>query len=125
MTIVLTLAAMFALLLMRIPVAFALGGLGLAMLLLGGFSPLMAPQAVLSTLDGFILLAVPLFLLMSNILLRAGLGMTCLLRSVPGSVIGRGALRWRPSCLVVCLLLFPGSSVATGRRPLARLPSLK
>ena len=74
MTIVLTLAAMFTLLLMRVPVAFALGGLGLAMLLLGGFSPLMAPQAVLSTLDGFILLAVPLFLLMSNILLRAGVG---------------------------------------------------
>ncbi|KZB69852.1 MULTISPECIES: TRAP transporter large permease [Thalassospira] len=74
MTILLTLAAMFALLLARVPVAFALGGLGLAMLLLGGFSPLMAPQAILSTLDGFILLAVPLFLLMSNILLRAGVG---------------------------------------------------
>ncbi|MEQ8285636.1 TRAP transporter large permease subunit [Thalassospira sp.] len=74
MTIILTLGAMFGLLLMRVPVAFALGGLGLAMLVLGGFSPLMAPQAVLSTLDGFILLAVPLFLLMSNILLRAGVG---------------------------------------------------
>ena len=34
----------------------------------------MAPQAKLSTLDGFILLAVPLFLLMSNILLRGGCG---------------------------------------------------
>jgi C4-dicarboxylate transporter DctM subunit len=34
----------------------------------------MAPQAILSTLDGFILLAVPLFLLMSNILLRGGCG---------------------------------------------------
>ena len=74
MTIVFTLAAMFALLLIRVPVAFALGGLGLGMLILGGFSPLMAPQAILSTLDGFILLAVPLFLLMSNTLLRAGVG---------------------------------------------------
>ena len=54
MTIILTLAAMFGLLLIRVPVAFALGGLGLAMLILGGFSPLMAPQAILSTLDGFI-----------------------------------------------------------------------
>jgi C4-dicarboxylate transporter DctM subunit len=44
------------------------------MLLLGGFSPLMAPQALLSTLDGFILLAVPLFLLMSNVLLKGGVG---------------------------------------------------
>ena len=34
----------------------------------------MAPQAFLSTLDGFILLAVPLFLLMSNVLLYGGCG---------------------------------------------------
>ena len=74
MTIVLILVALFALLLVGVPVAFSLGGLGLALLLLGGFSPLMAPQAVLSTLDGFILLAVPLFLLMSNILLKGGVG---------------------------------------------------
>ncbi|MBO9398502.1 TRAP transporter large permease [Shimia sp. R9_1] len=74
MTIVLILACLFALLLIGVPVAFALGGLGLGMLMLGGFSPLMAPQAVLSTLDGFILLAVPLFLLMSNVLLKGGVG---------------------------------------------------
>ncbi|MBO6510589.1 MAG: TRAP transporter large permease, partial [Roseibium sp.] len=53
MTVLLIIASLFALLLIRVPVAFALGGLGLAMLLLGGFSPLMAPQAILSTLDGF------------------------------------------------------------------------
>ncbi len=74
MTIVLILACLFGLLLLGVPVAFALGGLGLGMLLLGGFSPLMAPQALLSTLDGFILLAVPLFLLMSNVLLKGGVG---------------------------------------------------
>ncbi|MAL73966.1 MAG: C4-dicarboxylate ABC transporter permease, partial [Rhodospirillaceae bacterium] len=74
MTVLLILITLFSLLLIRVPVAFALGGLGLALLLLGGFSPLMAPQAVLSTLDGFILLAVPLFLLMSNILLKGGVG---------------------------------------------------
>ena len=61
MTVALILAALFILLLAGVPVAFALGGLGLGMLLFGGFSPLMAPQAILSTLDGFILLAVPLF----------------------------------------------------------------
>ena len=61
-------------LLASLPVAFSLGSLGLGMLLGGGFSPLMAPQAILSTLDGFILLAVPLFLLMSNILLYGGCG---------------------------------------------------
>ncbi|MEC9434188.1 MAG: TRAP transporter large permease [Pseudomonadota bacterium] len=74
MTVVLILAGLFTLLLMRVPVAFALGGLGLALLMIGGFSPLMAPQALLSTLDGFILLAVPLFLLMSNVLLKGGVG---------------------------------------------------
>lgn len=74
MTVALILIALFTLLLSGVPVAFALGGMGLGMLLLGGFSPLMAPQAMLSTLDGFILLAVPLFLLMSNILLKGGVG---------------------------------------------------
>ena len=74
MTVVMVLGVMFALLLAGLPVAFSLGVLGLGMLVIGGFSPLMAPQAILSTLDGFILLAVPLFLLMSNILLRGGCG---------------------------------------------------
>ena len=74
MTVVIILACLFTLLLARVPVAFALGFLGLAMLVVGGFSPLMAPQSMLSTMDGFILLAVPLFLLMSNVLLKAGVG---------------------------------------------------
>ena len=74
MTVIMVLGVMFALLLAGLPVAFSLGVLGLGMLVIGGFSPLMAPQAILSTLDGFILLAVPLFLLMSYILLRGGCG---------------------------------------------------
>lgn len=74
MTVVLILVSLFSLLLIGVPVAYALGMLGLSMLVLGDFSPLMAPQAILSTMDGFILLAVPLFLLMSNILLKGGVG---------------------------------------------------
>ena len=74
MTILLVLTLMFVLLLSGLPVSFSLGFLGLSMLIFGGFSPLMAPQAILSTLDGFILLAVPLFLLMSNVLLKGGCG---------------------------------------------------
>ena len=74
MTILLIIICLFSLLLVGVPVAFALGGIGLGMLFFGGFSPLMAPQAILSTLDGFILLAVPLFLLMSNVLLKGGVG---------------------------------------------------
>ena len=74
MTILLVSTLMFVLLLSGLPVSFSLGFLGLSMLIFGGFSPLMAPQAILSTLDGFILLAVPLFLLMSNVLLKGGCG---------------------------------------------------
>jgi C4-dicarboxylate transporter, DctM subunit len=74
MKLIIILGLMFGLLLASLPVAFSLGSLGLGLLVTGGFSPLMAPQAILSTLDGFILLAVPLFLLMSNILLYGGCG---------------------------------------------------
>jgi len=74
MKLVIILGLMFGLLLASLPVAFSLGSLGLGLLVTGGFSPLMAPQAILSTLDGFILLAVPMFLLMSNILLYGGCG---------------------------------------------------
>ena len=74
MTTVLILLALLGLLLSGVPVAFALGGLGFILLLLGGFSPLMVPAGLLSTLDSFVLIAVPLFLLMSNILLKGGVG---------------------------------------------------
>ena len=113
MTIVLILAALFALLLLRVPVAFALAGLGLALLMLGGFSPLMAPQAILSTLDGFILLAVPLFLLMSNILLKGGVG-----RDLFGAVhawVGHWPGGLAVATIVSCGIFaaISGSSVAT------------
>ena len=67
MTTILILLGLFTLLLMRVPVAFALGGLGLVLLLMGGFSPLMAPQSMLGTIDNFVLLAVPLFLLLAKL----------------------------------------------------------
>ena len=74
MTALAILLALIALLLTGLPIAFALGGLGLGLLLFAGFSPVMVPQALYSMTDNFILLAVPLFLLMSNILLRGGVG---------------------------------------------------
>ena len=46
------LAIMFALLLSSLPVAFSLGSLGLGMLVTGGFSPLMAPQAMVTKRSG-------------------------------------------------------------------------
>jgi C4-dicarboxylate transporter DctM subunit len=113
MTTVLILAALFTLLLIRVPVAFALGGLGLGMLILGGFSPLMAPQAILSTLDGFILLAVPLFLLMSNILLKGGVGrdLFAAVHAWVGHWPGGLAVATILSCAIFAAI--SGSSVAT------------
>ncbi|MEE2868539.1 MAG: TRAP transporter large permease [Pseudomonadota bacterium] len=113
MTTVLILASLFTLLLIRVPVAFALGGLGLGMLILGGFSPLMAPQAILSTLDGFILLAVPLFLLMSNILLKGGVGrdLFAAVHAWVGHWPGGLAVATILSCAIFAAI--SGSSVAT------------
>ena len=113
MTILLILACLFVLLLIGVPVAFALGGIGLGMLIYGGFSPLMAPQAILSTLDGFILLAVPLFLLMSNILLKGGVG-----RDLFGAVqawVGHWPGGLAVATILSCGLFaaISGSSVAT------------
>jgi len=68
------LAAMLVLMALRVPVAFTLGGLGIGLLLAGGFSPLIAPQALQASTQNFVLLSVPMFLLMSNILLKGGVG---------------------------------------------------
>lgn len=70
----LILLSLLALLFIRVPVAFALGGLGLFLLWLKDINVIMVPQALYSTADSFVLLAVPLFLLMSNILLKGGIG---------------------------------------------------
>ena len=113
MTVVLIIGLLIALLLAGVPVAFALGGMGLSMLLLGGFSPLMAPQAILSTLDGFILLAVPLFLLMSNILLKGGVGrdLFAAVHAWVGHWPGGLAVATILSCAIFAAI--SGSSVAT------------
>jgi len=74
LTAFLILLALILLLFSRVPVAFALGGLGLLLMVLGDLSPMMVPQGLYSVVDNFILLAVPLFLLMSNVLLKGGIG---------------------------------------------------
>lgn len=113
MTTVLILLALFGLLLMRIPVAFVLGGLGLILLLVGGFSPLMAPQGMLGTIDNFVLLAVPLFLLMSNVLLKGGVGrdLFAAVQAWVGHLPGGLAIATVLSCGIFAAI--SGSSVAT------------
>lgn len=74
MTTLWILLTLLVLLLFRIPVAFALGGLGLSLLYIKGFSLTMVPLTLYGSMDNFVLLSVPLFLLMSNILLKGGVG---------------------------------------------------
>lgn len=74
MTTLLILAALLILLLSGVPIAFALAALGMVLLWLADLSPLMIPQGLYSAMDSFVLLAVPLFLLMSNVLLKGGVG---------------------------------------------------
>ncbi|MDU9003540.1 TRAP transporter large permease [Sedimentitalea todarodis] len=113
MTVALILVALFGLLLVGVPVAFSLGALGLGLLVVGGFSPLMAPQAILSTMDGFILLAVPLFLLMSNVLLKGGVGrdLFAAVQAWVGHWPGGLAVATILSCGIFAAI--SGSSVAT------------
>lgn len=66
--------ALLALLLLRVPVAFALGSLGVFLLWYFPLPLIAVPQRLYGTMDSFELLAVPMFLLMSNILLKANVG---------------------------------------------------
>ena len=70
----LILGLLMLLLALRVPVAFALGGMGVFLL---AYFPLplnAVPQRLFGAMDSFELLAVPMFLLMSNILLKAKVG---------------------------------------------------
>ena len=74
MTVALILFLLFFILFLGVPIAFGLGTIGLGLMIFGDISPLMIPQTFYSVADNFILLAVPMFLMMSNILLKAGVG---------------------------------------------------
>ena len=113
MTAVLILLALFTLLFLGVPVAFALGALGFGLLVAGGFSPLMVPQGLLSTIDNFVLLAVPLFLLMSNVLLKGGVGrdLFAAVQAWVGHWPGGLAVATILSCGIFAAI--SGSSVAT------------
>jgi tripartite ATP-independent transporter DctM subunit len=113
MTAALILVSLVGLLLLRVPVAFTLGGLGLSLLVLAGFNPVMVPQALYSTMDSFVLLAVPLFLLMSNILLKGGIGRD--LFAAVQSWIGHWPGGLGVATIVSCAIFaaISGSSVAT------------
>ncbi len=113
MTAFIILGLLLVLLILGIPIAFVMGGLGLALLLLDGFNPVMIPQGLYSSIDNFILLAVPLFLLMSNILLKGGVGKD--LFAAAQSWVGHWPGGLGVATILSCALFaaISGSSVAT------------
>ena len=66
--------ALLALLMTGIPVAFTLGILGAGLLAIDGLPLSMVASTLFGGINEFVLLAIPLFLLMSNLLLRGGIG---------------------------------------------------
>ncbi|MEM8812998.1 MAG: TRAP transporter large permease [Pseudomonadota bacterium] len=109
----LVLGLLIFLLLIRVPVAFALGTLGIGLLLWKGFPLIGVPQRIYGTLDSFELLAVPMFLLMSNILLAGGVGRD--LFSAVQSWVGHWPGGLGVATIISCTLFaaISGSSVAT------------
>lgn len=106
--------ALFALLLGGVPIAFALGGLGVAMLWMAGLPLVIVPLALHGALDNFVLLAVPLFLLTSNVMFKGGMGhdLYAAAQSWIGHWPGGVAIATIVSCALFAAL--SGSSVATG-----------
>lgn len=109
----LILLALVALLVLRVPVAFALGILGIALLYFKGLPMIGVPQRLYGTMDSFELLAVPLFLLMSNVLLRGGVGKD--LFAAVQSWVGHWPGGLGAATIISCALFsaISGSSVAT------------
>ena len=93
--------------------AFALGGLGVILLWLKGLPLVAVPQRMHGTMDSFELLAVPMFLLMSNILLRGGVGRD--LYAAVQSWVGHWPGGLGVATILSCTLFSAicGSSVAT------------
>ncbi|MGC3872980.1 TRAP transporter large permease [Halomonas sp. GXIMD04776] len=113
MTLVMIFGALLLLLFSGLPVAFALAALGTLMLLVEGLPLVMVAQNLHGALDNFVLLSVPLFLLMSNILLKGGVGRD--LFAAVQSWVGHWPGGLGIAALLSCGLFsaISGSSVAT------------
>lgn len=107
------LGALVVLLGLRVPVAFALGGLGVILLWWKGFPLVGVPQRLYGTMDSFELLAVPMFLLMSGVLLKGGVGKD--LFAAVQSWVGHWPGGLGVATIISCALFsaISGSSVAT------------
>jgi C4-dicarboxylate transporter DctM subunit len=85
-------ALLCGLLFLGFPVGFGLGLSGLVGLILSGQPVAIIAQVLYSSVDNFVLLAIPLFVLMSRILMQAGMGdgifeaLNTFLRHLPGGL---------------------------------------
>lgn len=113
MTTTFILLALVGLMLAGVPVAFALGGLALGLIWAADLAPVIVPQALYGSIDNFVLLSVPLFLLMSNVLLKGGIGRD--LFSAVQSWVGHWPGGLAIATVISCALFsaIAGSSVAT------------
>jgi len=113
MEAVIILTALFGLLLVRTPVAITLGGLGVILLWSKGLPLVSVPQRLHGSMESFELMAVPLFLLMSNVLLKGGVGrdLFAAIQSWVGHWPGGLGVATILSCTLFAAI--SGSSVAT------------
>lgn len=113
MTAALIILGLLALLVLRVPVAFAMGAMGIFLLWYFPFPLNAVPQRLYGTMDSFELLAVPMFLLMSNILLKANVGrdLFAAVQSWVGHLPGGLGIATILSCGLFSAV--SGSSVAT------------
>jgi C4-dicarboxylate transporter DctM subunit len=74
MTVILIILLTTIVLISGLPVAFGLISVATIMLLLKDVSPFMVSQNLLGAIDNFVLVSIPMFLFMSNILLKGGVG---------------------------------------------------
>ncbi|WP_336742855.1 TRAP transporter large permease [Aureimonas altamirensis] len=109
---VLVLAVLFAFLFTGIPVGIALTATGIGLLLFKGVPLAAVPMEFLGSVNNFILLAVPVFLLTSNILLKAGVAKDLFdaVQRWVGGVRGGVAIATIISCGIFAAI--SGSSVA-------------
>ncbi len=109
----LIIGSLIALLMLRVPVGFAMGALGTVLLAMKGLPLVAIPQRLFGAMDSFELLAVPMFLLMSNVLLKGGVGRD--LFSAVQAWVGHWPGGLGVATIMSCTLFsaISGSSVAT------------
>ena len=113
MTVILIILLTTVVLISGLPVAFGLISVATIMLLLKDVSPFMVSQNLLGAIDNFVLVSIPMFLFMSNILLKGGVGKSLFsaMQAWVGHLPGGLGIATLLSCGVFAAI--NGSSVAT------------